>query len=175
MATRHASSKFSGVFDSSPPDVRTKRSSLKLDQPVYCTSAIRSQRSSSLWNTDRFAMSGNSMSALTPPLVNVLLTPAASRPTTGASAGGSVGSDGLSKLTFAATLYLIVERYEAPKRVCGVTSHSTPMFQPQALSSPFTCAFDSSPGVRPTIVGTSAGGISPAPAAWPAACASPAL
>ena len=99
------------MFDSDPvPSVRTKLSSEIDDQPVHCTSAIRSQRSFSWWNTETLTIAGSVMSALMPPLYSRwLFTPALSRSSVGCSAGGPTGV-GLSKLALPLTSYSISER-----------------------------------------------------------------
>ena len=92
------------------PVVRSKRSSLIDDQPVYCTSAITSQRSFSWWKIETLAISGSSIFEVTPPLYSALvLMPAVSWSTTGCSAGDTIAV-GLSKLALPLSVYLIEER-----------------------------------------------------------------
>src|SRR2546423_4618397 len=142
---RQVSRKFSGVFDSTTPVVRTiVRFWIEL-QPVYCKSAITSHLLLICRKTDKFAVSGNSMSSLMSPLASALLTAPASAPATGASDAGSVGIAGLLILAEPLTLYLILERYDAPKRVCGSKLTRTPTFQPQPPSLPVILASDWAP------------------------------
>src|SRR5438874_2433998 len=119
-------------------------------QPVYCRSAIRSHLLSNWWKIDTFAVCGTLILSVTPPSNSCALTPFKITAPAGASAGGSVPSAvGLSKFTLPSTVYLMADRYAAPMRVCGVACHSTPTFQPQLLSSPFTLAPDSRPAADP--------------------------
>src|SRR5271166_4743681 len=142
-------------------------------QPVYCRSAIRSHVLSSEWKTETFHDWGTLSCSDTSPLDNTSFTPAASNPAIGANAGGSVaGSCGLLKLTWPLTVYLIAERYWAPKRVSLSGSNSRPIFQPQALSLPLTAACDSSPLTPARRGGMTLGGMSPPAAACAAAVAS---
>src|SRR5207248_579148 len=67
---RHVSRKFSGVGGSETPVLRTTRSSWMLLQPVYCTSAITSQRSLMVRKNDTLAVSGISTASVTSVLAN---------------------------------------------------------------------------------------------------------
>src|SRR5271157_6488312 len=109
------------------------------------------------------------------PLDRTWFTPLASNPAIGANDGGRVdGNGGLLKSTWPLTVYLIAERYCAPKRVSLSGSMSRPMFQPQALSLPLTAACDSRPPTPATMGGMTVGGINPLSAAcWAAVARNP--
>src|ERR1700716_2242647 len=111
-------------------------------QPVYCRSAMTSHLLSICRKIDTLAVSGSSMESLMSPFLSTPLTALASAPATGASDAGNVGTGGFVNSAEPLTSYLILDRYDAPKRVCGSMLTSTPMFHPQAPSLPVILASD---------------------------------